>query len=84
MYHNSRVIGQAKTPKLSYARPTNLAEAVKLLKKHHLIPNNVEPELGRVVGRKLNVHAALKELWGSKLRRRTAMLWISWVVLVYT
>jgi putative MFS transporter len=60
------------------------SEAVKLLKKHHLIPTNATPKLGRIVKRKLDVRVALKELWSPKFRKRTAMLWVSWAVLVYT
>ncbi|MGA3298058.1 MAG: MFS transporter, partial [Candidatus Bathyarchaeia archaeon] len=59
-------------------------EAVKLLKKYHLIPADLKPKLGRMVRQKLDIHAALSELWSSRFRRRTAMLWISWAVLVYT
>ena len=61
-------------------------EAVALLKKHNLVPSNLEtsnviaapPEKSR------STAAALKELWSLAYRRRTALLWIAWAVLVYT
>jgi putative MFS transporter len=60
------------------------AEAVKLLKKHHLMPRNARLKLRRMVRRTVDVRAALKELWSFKFRKRTCMLWVSWAVLVYT
>lgn len=59
-------------------------EAINLLKKHHLIPTDVEPKLGEAVQQRFDVGVALKELWSTTFRKRTAMLWASWAVLVYT
>lgn len=62
------------------------SEAVALLKKYNLVPSNLEvanilavsPEKSR------DITAVLKELWSPAYRRRTALLWIAWAVLVYT
>jgi putative MFS transporter len=61
------------------------SEAVALLKMHNLLSTDFEgTRLQSVGARRLGVGAALKELWSPSLRKRTAMLWISWAVLVYT
>ncbi len=61
------------------------SEAISLLKKHKLVPMDFEEaKLTRVAYQKYNVIAALKELWSPTYRRRTALLWIVWAVLVYT
>jgi putative MFS transporter len=64
----------------------NTSEAVALLKKHNLVPSNLEATSVPVVSseRSRDIAAALKELWSSTYRRRTALLWIVWAVLVYT
>ncbi len=61
-------------------------EAVALLKKHWLVPPDVEEaKLGSTAKRKrYGVSEAVRELFSFAFRRRTAMLWISWAVLVYT
>jgi len=63
------------------------SEALSLLKKHKLIPSDFdETKLSGAASQKSNasVGAALKELWSPTFRRRTALLWIVWAVLVYT
>ncbi len=60
------------------------AEAVNLLKKHHVIPTDIKPEFQKTISQKFSVKTSLKELWSPTFRKRTAMLWISWAVLVYT
>ncbi|MFW6117266.1 MAG: MFS transporter [Thermoproteota archaeon] len=64
-------------------------EAVRILKDQELIPRQVsieEPEIGakKRLGEKLSFLMVLKELWSSRYWKRTALLWIVWVVLVYT
>jgi putative MFS transporter len=61
-------------------------EAVVLLKKHHLVPSTLEASNLRAAQpeKSRGIAAALKELWSPAYRRRTALLWISWAVLVYT
>jgi len=60
-------------------------EALALLKKHGL--TSLSSDATRPLEappRKYSVGQALKELWSPLFRKRTAMLWISWAVLVYT
>jgi len=60
-------------------------EAINLLKKHRLVPADFEEtNFHNETRKKYNVGAALKELWSPSFTKRTAMLWISWTVLVYT
>ncbi len=60
-------------------------EAVSLLKRHRLVPEDLEEsKLPRVSSKRYDVTAALKELWSPTFIKRTAMLWVSWAVLVYT
>ena len=61
-------------------------EAVSLLKKHKLVPADLgEIKLPSVTTKKRSsIISSLKELWSPVFARRTAMLWISWAVLVYT
>ena len=61
------------------------SEAISLLKRHRLVPMDFdESKLRDVPSEKFVFKAALKEIWSSTFRKRTAMLWISWAVLVYT
>jgi putative MFS transporter len=61
------------------------SEAISLLKRHRLVSMDFdESKLHDVPTEKLDVKAALKEIWSPTFRKRTAMLWISWAVLVYT
>jgi len=61
------------------------SEAVSLLKKHKLVPSDFkEAKSPSAASKRFNVKAALKELWSPAYRRRTALLWIVWAVLVYT
>jgi len=61
------------------------SEAISLLKRHRLVPMDFdESKLRDVPSEKFDFKAALKEIWSSTFRKRTAMLWISWAVLVYT
>ena len=60
-------------------------EAIALLKMHNLLPTDFDKtRLQSVSAGKIGVGAALKELWSRGFRKRTALLWISWAVLVYT
>jgi putative MFS transporter len=61
-------------------------EAVALLKKHNLVPSNwaASSVLAAPLEKSRGIAAALKELWSPAYRRRTALLWIAWAVLVYT
>lgn len=57
-------------------------EALVLLKRHRLIPtSDTDPSSSRT---DLSTELSLKELWAPSYRSRTALLWISWAVLVYT
>jgi len=62
------------------------AEAVALLKRHNLVPSNLEASdvLAAPPKKSRGIAASLKELWSPTYRRRTALLWIAWAVLVYT
>jgi len=61
------------------------SEALSLLRRHKLVTMDFdESKLHEAPCGKFQVKAALRELWGSTFRKRTAMLWISWAVLVYT
>jgi len=62
------------------------SEAMELLKKHRLVsPDFEEAKLGSTAKyKRYGVSEALRELFSLAFRRRTAMLWISWAVLVYT
>jgi len=61
------------------------SEAVSLLKRHKLVSVDFdEAKLPGAAPKRYNVGAALKELWSPAFRRRTAMLWVFWAVLVYT
>jgi len=61
------------------------SEAVTLLKKHGLVPTSFDGAgLPSPSSKKYSIRAALKELWSPTYRRRTALLWIVWAVLVYT
>ncbi|MEM4188262.1 MAG: MFS transporter [Candidatus Hadarchaeum sp.] len=59
-------------------------QAASLLKKHRIVPSDFSGKLVAVVPKKYSLGAALKELWSPTYRRRTALLWIVWAVLVYT
>lgn len=61
------------------------SEALTLLKKHGLVSADFdETRFPKVTPRKYSVGEAFRKLWSPVFRKRTAMLWISWVVLVYT
>jgi putative MFS transporter len=61
------------------------SEALALLKKHGLTSADFDTKRPTdAPTRKYDIGKALKELWSASFRRRTAMLWISWAVLVYT
>jgi len=61
------------------------SEAISLLKKHRLVPTDFqEAKLPSPASKRFNVRAALKDTWSPTFRKRTAMLWIFWAVLVYT
>lgn len=60
-------------------------EAIALMRKHGLASTDFSATgPSETPAKKYNVGKALKELWSATFRRRTAMLWISWAVLVYT
>ena len=60
-------------------------EAVSLLKKHKIVPPDfTEPKLPSASPRSYSLKTALKELWSPAYRKRTALLWMLWAVLVYT
>ncbi len=61
-------------------------EATSLLKKHGIVPSDFKLTSGApsLSAKSRNVMSALKELWSPFYRRRTALLWIAWAVLVYT
>ena len=58
-------------------------EATALLMRYKLVPADLG-QVAKVVPEKSGSKAALKELWSPHFRKRTAMLWIAWAVLVYT
>jgi len=61
------------------------SEVISLLKSHKLVPKDFdESKLHSAASEGYNVRVALKELWSPTFRKRTAMLWILWAVLVYT
>ncbi len=57
-------------------------EAQKLVEKHKLPAEEFKEE--NTVPERQGFVNALKELWSKQFRKRTLMLWVSWVVLVYT
>lgn len=60
-------------------------EVLEFLKKQRLVHENFDEEKFTVkLNEEYKVTAALKELWSTTYRRRTALLWILWAVLVYT
>ena len=61
-------------------------EAIVLLKKHNLVTSDfqIASEPTSLSEKRRSVVATLKELWSPTYRRRTALLWIVWAVLVYT
>ncbi|MFW6111069.1 MAG: MFS transporter [Thermoproteota archaeon] len=64
-------------------------EAVDILQEHGLISKKAsvkKPEIGvkKTLGERLSFIKVLKLLWSPKYWKRTALLWITWVVLVYT
>jgi len=58
-------------------------EVAALLKKYKLVPADLG-QVMKVAPVKFNSKTALRELWSPNFRKRTAMLWIAWAVLVYT
>lgn len=61
------------------------SEAVILLKRYGLVPSDFnERSLPNIASKRYNVLEALRQVWSPIYRRRTAMLWIFWAVLVYT
>ena len=61
-------------------------DASALLKKHNLVSSDfqMEAESASMSEKRRSVIATLKGLWSPAYRRRTALLWIVWAVLVYT
>ncbi|MEM3420967.1 MAG: MFS transporter [Candidatus Hadarchaeum sp.] len=60
-------------------------EALGVLKKYKIVPSDFsEPKLPTIYPQRYSFGAALKGLWSRNYRRRTALLWILWAVLVYT
>ena len=59
-------------------------EALSLLRKHRLIPVDFKGDLAATPVEKQGIHKTLREIWSQTFRKRTAMLWVSWAVLVYT
>jgi len=59
-------------------------EALTLLRKHGLIPADFKGDLSATPVERQGTRRTLGELWSQAFRRRTAMLWVSWAVLVYT
>jgi putative MFS transporter len=59
-------------------------EAVNLLKKHKLVTAEFKEDLTATPLEKQETKKSLTELWSRTFRKRTAMLWVSWAVLVYT
>jgi len=63
-------------------------EALAILKEHGLtaitLSNGGSPEGSEETGTTSSMKMALKELWSPAYRSRTAVLWILWIVLVYT
>ena len=57
-------------------------EAQKLIEKHKLPTEEFKEEI--TTPQQHGFGHALKEMWSKKFRKRTLMLWLSWVVLVYT
>jgi putative MFS transporter len=62
------------------------SEAVNLLKKHKLVPEGLEEIKlpGVTTKKRSSILSSLRELWSPAFTKRTAMLWVSWAVLVYT
>lgn len=61
------------------------SETLSWLKKRKMVPPDFSvSKLSTVHPKRYSVRAALRELWSPALRRRTALLWIVWAVLVYT
>jgi putative MFS transporter len=58
-------------------------EAVKLLKRHGLLTRPVEIMEARVE-KKYSMKESLQQLWSAGFRTSTAILWLTWAVLVYT
>jgi len=59
-------------------------KALSIIKKHGLVPIMLDggsPEDRNPLN---SIKSTLKEVWSPTYRRRTAMLWISWAILVYT
>ncbi len=60
-------------------------EAVSLLKKHGLIPEDFVEEKPSIIGfRRYSIMESIRELWSSLYWKRTLLLWMLWAVLVYT
>lgn len=59
-------------------------EAIDLLKKHKLITADIMENQKVTHTEKQGTRKTLMELWSKVFRKRTAMLWVSWAVLVYT
>ncbi|MCS7369144.1 MAG: MFS transporter, partial [archaeon GBS-70-058] len=60
--------------------------ALNLLKKHNLIPRDVEFKsvFEKYTAKSYRVSEALMKLWSKNYWKRTLMLWILWASLVYT
>ena len=61
------------------------SEAIMLLKRYHLVASDFEERIApEKAAKNYDIKSALREIWSPAFRKRTAMLWISWAVLVYT
>ncbi|MGC8817358.1 MAG: MFS transporter [Candidatus Hadarchaeum sp.] len=62
-----------------------IGEAVALLQKYRIAPADISGlKVSAFSPKQYSLRKALRKLWSSSLRRRTALLWIVWAVLVYT
>ena len=59
-------------------------EAISLLKKHGLVSSDFKGDFAVATVERQGTRKTLREIWSGVFRRRTAMLWVSWAVLVYT
>ena len=58
-------------------------EILKILKKHKLLSKEINEEILNK-SKEIHKNVSFKEIFSSKYRNRTILLWILWAVLVYT
>jgi len=58
-------------------------EILKILKKHKLLSKKINEEILNK-SKEIHKNVSFKEIFSSKYRNRTILLWILWAVLVYT